>query len=158
MPAPSSRVSLMPKGVYPHRHLVKKVYPDDLVDAVRRIYGSGASQIEVAQALGLTLKVVYRVMANHQIPRRPQIKRDQRGEKNSTWKGGAAGYQAFHIRVRVERGAPTSCGRCGTANPAKKYEWANLTGRYEDTADYQPMCLSCHRRYDNARRREGVVR
>jgi hypothetical protein len=124
-----------------------------LVEAVRQRYEAGASQIEVAHELGISLKVVYRLMLNHHIPRRPQIKREQRGAKNTTWKGAAAGYQALHIRVRVARGSPLICARCG--KPA--HDWANLTGRYEDVADYAAMCRSCHRRYDSARRREGVT-
>ena len=67
----------------------------------------------------------------------PKIKRDQRGPKNSTWKGGAAGYQALHVRVRVERGAPSECSCCGRSDVP--CEWANLTGRYEDTADYAEL-------------------
>ena len=31
---------------------------------------------------------------------------------------------------------------------AKHYDYANLTGHYEDIDDYKPMCRSCHWRYD----------
>jgi hypothetical protein len=34
----------------------------------------------------------------------------------------------------------------------KRYEWANLTGRYDDVKDYARMCISCHRKYDKKRR------
>lgn len=74
------------------------------------------------------------------------------GEKNSTWKGDLAGYEALHKRVRRRRGAPARCSRCGTVDPSKRYEWANLTGKYEDPNDYERMCKMCHQRYDCARR------
>jgi hypothetical protein len=32
-----------------------------------------------------------------------------------------------------------------------RYEWANLTGDYEDVRDFASMCVRCHRRYDAAR-------
>ena len=33
-----------------------------------------------------------------------------------------------------------------------RFEWANLTGSYEDIDDYARMCCSCHRSYDAERR------
>jgi hypothetical protein len=37
--------------------------------------------------------------------------------------------------------------------PATRYEWANLTGSYGDPGDYERMCVTCHRRFDAARRK-----
>jgi len=34
----------------------------------------------------------------------------------------------------------------------KRYEWCNLTGKYEDIMDYARMCIPCHRKYDKKRR------
>jgi len=40
------------------------------------------------------------------------------------------------------------CDVCGTTEPGKHYDWANLTGRYEDVNDYKRMCRSCHFKHD----------
>jgi len=136
-----------------------KRYPEEMVREVQHLYTAlGHSQMEVAERLGVSLKVIYRLMINHDIPRRPQIKRDQRGLNNATWRGDSATYAAFHKRVEAEFGKPSRCARCGTDDPSKTYDWANLTGNYHDIADYERMCRSCHRRYDNARRRGGDAR
>lgn len=129
-----------------------KTYPPALVEAVTELYGQGMTQAEVAAALSITEKVVYGLMRRHDIPRRPRIKRDQHGEKNSSWRGDDATYAACHYRVYKLRGQPQECEECGASDPAKRYEWANLTGAYSDPSDYRRLCASCHRRLD------GVVR
>lgn len=149
----------MPKGVYPHTHIKPKVYPTAMVEQVRELYyNRGMTQDEIGEVLGVTQRVVWRLMRNHQMPTREQVKRDQRGPANTTWKGDQAGYQALHVRVAVARGKPKRCERCGTTDPRKRYEWANLTGQYDDVNDYERMCVSCHRAFDAARRRAEVVR
>lgn len=142
----------MPRGAKP------KVYPASLVDQVRTLYAAGCTQAEVAQQAGLTQKVVWNVMRRHGITARVAAKRDQVGPANHAWKGDDAGYQACHLRVEQRRGKPMRCDRCGTTDPARSYDWANLTGNYPDPDDYERMCRSCHRRYDNARRRGGDAR
>ncbi len=133
-----------------------KVYIPELVAEVDRLYREGHTQTEVARAAGLTQKIVWKVMRRHGITARVAAKRDQLGPANHAWKGDAAGYQACHLRVAARRGAPMRCDRCGTADPAQTYDWANLTGNYPDPDDYERMCRSCHRRYDNARRGGGA--
>ena len=56
------------------------------------------------------------------------------------------GYFALHYRVYNARGrADEYVCRCGL--PAK--EWASIHDADPyDTASYEPMCLSCHARYD----------
>lgn len=82
---------------------------------------------------------------------RPKIKRDQKGSKNSSWRGDAATYSALHARVETARGKPSVCEECGRTDG--RFEWANLTGNYADTSDYKRLCVSCHRHLDLARRR-----
>jgi hypothetical protein len=79
------------------------------------------------------------------------------GEDNCNWKGAAASYSAMHKRVATRRGKAARCERCGSDDPGRWYDWANLTGRYDDPDDYEQMCRSCHRRFDIARRIEAVV-
>lgn len=129
------------------------MYPPELVSRVAALYASGMTQGEVGAAVGLSQKVIFNVMRRHGIEPRPAAKRDQRGERNHSWKGSDAGYKALHLRVQAERGTPSRCGRCGsTDDPGIVYEWANLTGRYDDVFDYERMCRSCHRQYDAGRR------
>lgn len=72
-----------------------------------------------------------------------------KGEANPLWKGAAAGSNAKHARVYRERGKADHC--VWGCHDDFRYEWANLTGNYNDPADYAPMCVLCHRRYDGSR-------
>lgn len=132
----------MPRGAKP------KVYPPEMVARVRDLYAGGSTQLEVAIALGSTQKVIFNLMRRHDIGARIAAKREQRGPANSTWKGAAAGKSAQHRRLYALYGKPTQCSRCGTAT-AKQYDYANLSGRYDDLSDYAPMCRSCHWKYDD---------
>jgi|GEM_PF-3038442 len=75
------------------------------------------------------------------------------GENHPMWKGNKAKYSALHMRVRDKRGNPSFCEICKTSDKRKKYQWANLTGKYEDVMDYKRMCVPCHSKYDNDRRK-----
>jgi len=140
---------LVPRGAKP------KIYDKGLVARVTDLYAGGMTQTEVAAAVGLTQKVVWKLMLRHGIKARVAAKRDQRGPKNSTWKGGQARYAALHLRVATVRGKPKRCGDCGTTK-AKRYEWANLTGRYDDVNDYRRLCVSCHHKMDGTVRNLGA--
>lgn len=142
----------MPKGVYDHKHIKPKNYPPELVSRVEDLYNAGLTQDEVALKLGLTQKVIWKLMKNHGLATRVAGKRDQAGPRNHMWAGAEAGYQALHLRVAQLRGKPTACDRCPQGDPGLRYEWANLTGRYADPDDYERMCVSCHRIYDAQRR------
>ena len=124
------------------------------MEKVRGLYLSGMTQKEISAEMMIGFKVVQRVMINHDIPRRPQAKRDQIGQANPLWKGDQAQYQALHLRVATIRGKPQKCEQCGTTEP-RRYEWANLTGNYQDVMDYRRMCIPCHRKFDNQRRRNA---
>jgi hypothetical protein len=148
----------MPKGQYDRassawspKPLVE--YPEDLVSKVRELYESGLTMRETAAAAGTTVKVLQRLMPRHGIDRRPAIKRDQTGEKNDSWKGDQATYNALHLRVYAARGRPDHCSCCGRSDGGSIYEWANQTGKYTDVNDYEQMCASCHRSLDALRRR-----
>jgi hypothetical protein len=142
----------MPKGVYPRKPRPPKRYGTKLVAAVKRLYEAGLTQKEVAKELLTTQKVVWRIMRYHGIERRPAVVRKPLlGPESQHWKGEAAGYKAFHLRVSKARGSPRKCSVCDTTDPSRVYDWANLTGRYWDMWDYARMCRHCHRRYDRDR-------
>ena len=74
------------------------------------------------------------------------------GKNHYKWKGMNASYTSLHKRVYKERGNPSYCEVCKTTK-AKRFEWANLTGKYHDTNDYKRMCCKCHNKYDGERRK-----
>jgi len=116
------------------------------------MYADGATIREIDTVIGSGYKaqaLVERFIAE----RRPAVPRDQTGERNGSWRGSGASYTALHLRVAAARGKPSRCEQCGTGAPDVRYEWANLTGRYDNVADYERMCVPCHRTYDAARRR-----
>lgn len=146
----------MPKGIYQRKPRKRKQYPSDIVGRVADLYETGYTQAEIAAMVGLTQKVVWRLMVHHDIPRRPRVKRNQWGEKNHSWKGANAKYAALHLRVGALRGKPKLCEVCGQDSPSKKYEWASLNGRWDDPRDYKRMCISCHHKNDKTVRNLGA--
>jgi len=64
-------------------------------------------------------------------------------------------YWRYHARVRSKRGSPKLCQVCGENDKRKWYDWANLTGNYDDPDDYMRMCRRCHREYDKKREKKG---
>jgi hypothetical protein len=124
-----------------------KTYPDDVVARVSAMYAAGDTQHEIATAVGLSQKVVWNLMRRHGLTARVAAKRNQRGAKNASWKGDRAGNEALHRRLYALYGKPCVCDVCGTKD-ANAYDYANLSGRYEDLTDYAAMCRSCHSKYD----------
>lgn len=106
------------------------------------------TQDEIAAQLHTTQKVIYSVMRRNGIATRKAAKRNQWGENNHMWKGDKASYKAFHLRLTKRFGQPKRCEVCGTTDPSKSYDWANVNGRYEDETDYVRMCRSCHHTFD----------
>jgi predicted DNA-binding protein (UPF0251 family) len=118
------------------------------IERLRVLYIGGKSQNEIAAAFGVTQKVIHNAMKRSGVKARRAIKRNQLGDNNHMWKGEDASNIAFHRRLYSRYGKPVICGSCGTTS-AKQYDYANLTGRYEDIEDYLPMCRSCHSKFDN---------
>jgi hypothetical protein len=129
----------------------EREYPSEIIKLVQDLYTSGATVAEIRVVLGPGYKA--QTLVERYVPqRRKAAKRHQSGDANDYWKGDQAGYAGFHRRVEKARGKPKECRRCGERDPDARYDWANLTGHYEDVDDYERMCVSCHRRYDIARR------
>lgn len=112
-----------------------------------KLYECGLTQIEIAEKLNTTQKVIWRAFKNANYKCRVAKKRNQFGENNDNWKGNSAKYAALHYRIYKLKGNPKKCELCGTTS-AKKFEWANLTGKFQDPNDYKRMCGSCHAKYD----------
>lgn len=125
-------------------------YPPEIVELITGYYRSGMTVKEIIEIAPKGYKV-QRILQRYLPQRRVAAKRDQSGEKNSSWKGDQAGYQALHLRVEAARGKPSECSLCDTTTG--RFEWANLTGDYTNINDYARMCIVCHRRYDLERRK-----
>ena len=65
-------------------------------------------------------------------------------------KGQAKTYSGLHARVYAVRGKAGRCEMCGSTT-AKRYHWANISGRYDDVWDYKAMCVTCHYAFDRQR-------
>lgn len=126
----------------------KLVLPDDVEDIIRTRYERGWTGPEIAAFLAISHDVVYRLMHRYGIATRTTRPRNAGGSQNPNWKGWDASYEAMHLRVARSRGRPQHCEDCGTTDPKNTYEWANLTGNYNDPSDYKRLCRTCHRRYD----------
>lgn len=70
------------------------------------------------------------------------------GADNKNWRGENAGYNAKHHRVQRLKGKADSC--LWGCEDTYRYEWASMTGDYDNPDDYVAMCVLCHRRYDRA--------
>jgi hypothetical protein len=144
----------MPKGKHKNHirgkeHYMYRTYDEEFIDKVKHLYyKKEMTQVEVGKELDVSAKVIFTMMKKLNLPRRRQIKRNQFGPNNSSWKGDEAGYKALHLRVITQKGQPNLCQRCGRTDDRYKYEWANLTGNYADINDYERMCDSCHAKFD----------
>ena len=123
-----------------------KTKPD--IKKLIALYKTGRTQKEVAEEMCLTQKIVWRCLRDAQVKCRPAVARNQLKENNNNWKGARAGYSAFHRRLEAQKGKPKKCEVCGTTEEQKTYDWANLTGKYDNPKDYKRMCRSCHFKYD----------
>ena len=118
------------------------------IERLNKMYSEGFTQTEIANEFGVSQKSIFKAMRRNGIKSRVAYKRNQLGECNHQWKGNDASKYALHRRLYSRFGKPCKCSVCGTTT-AKHYDYANLTGNYEDLNDYAPMCRSCHWKYDN---------
>lgn len=115
---------------------------------IKELYSSGWTQTEIAKKYNVSQKVIWGFMKRNGIKARIAKKRNQIGKRNHMWKGENATYNAFHKRLATIYGKPKKCEVCGTTDKTKTYNWANLTGEYDNPKDYKRMCRSCHSKHD----------
>lgn len=77
------------------------------------------------------------------------------GEKNPGWKGKGVSRRVLHKWVQRKLGTPDKCEFCGKSGlGVHQIEWANKSGKYKrDLTDWMRLCVTCHRRFDWARRK-----
>lgn len=92
--------------------------------------------------------------------------RDRNGERNPRWLGDAPNYASAHDRVHAAKGSARDydCVACGDAAEQWAYDNADPNERLEgglafsaSPDHYQPMCQSCHKRFDATRRRVEIM-
>lgn len=70
------------------------------------------------------------------------------GKSHPLWKGDRVGYSSLHEWIAVHWGKAREYN-CKCGKPA--LDWANLFGKYiRDRREWEPMCRSCHKKYDKA--------
>lgn len=117
-------------------------------DLHRLYHEQGMTITEVARHYGVSYRAIWQAMQRRGIARRSKARRNQHGANNPRWAGDRPSYFAAHKRVRKIRGTPSKCSRCDTTR-AKRFDWANVSGRFEDPNDYIRLCVSCHSKFDD---------
>jgi hypothetical protein len=122
----------------------------EVVDRVRQLYHEqGLTTPQIATALSRSQNYIWKLMRRNGIVARTN---GRLAAAPPRFQGTDAEYQAHHKRVKEQRGMPQRCETCGTDDPSVRYEWANMTGRYDDPSDYRRLCKRCHHWYDGPRR------
>ena len=70
-------------------------------ETVEKMYAEGHTQKEIAEARGVTQNVVVNFMRRHGIPARIAAKRNQKGERNSCWKGGRIVSERGYVMIYI---------------------------------------------------------
>ena len=148
----SKRCSAILRQTYSPNGRALREYPPDVVTEVCGLYLSGKTIAEIRPLFkGYRVQTI---LERHLAERRPAIKREQRGQANTGWKGDDAGYQAMHLRLG--RAASHRCIDCGL--PAADWSYAHgcpdeivQPGRppyCPHPTHYEPRCRVCHKAYD----------
>jgi hypothetical protein len=111
------------------------------------LYKSGQTQREIAKQFGVHQMTISRWLRATGIKCRAGGSKIN-GAAHPNWKGNNVTYKTFHKRLYNTRGQPRKCEICGTEDHSRRYDWANLSGRYDDPNDYARMCWQCHMQYD----------
>lgn len=125
---------------------------------MKAMYEAGHGTIAVGEAFGLNPGWVSRVLRRMGTTMRPF---GGEGPNHPGWKGDELTYSGAHMRVRRDLGSARAftC-RCGAQAKQWAYDHADPNelqssgGAYSaDPAHYSPMCVSCHKKADMARKR-----
>jgi len=78
----------------------------------------------------------------------------KKGQIPWNWKGDEVGYAALHSWIKRKLGKPNKCQNPKCKHKTEIFDWANKSGKYKrDLNDWIRLCRSCHRSYDNERKR-----
>jgi len=124
-------------------------------EMILTLYLNGScSGLTLAEMFGTTSSTIYRLFKENEIITQHW---QPKGSESPQWKGEEAGYCAMHHRVEKLRGSPKSCSLCGTTDPALTYDWANISGRFQDPRDYIRLCRQCHTQFDQEKKMSATT-
>lgn len=94
------------------------------------------------------------------VEHRKKESESKKGEKAYQWKGEDVGYYALHTWITKQLGKPHYCEYCGRTDlPHRSYHWANKSDQYKrDIEDWIRLCVSCHKKYDKEKRKNGIIK
>lgn len=146
---------------HPRPVRAKRVYPAAVIKKATKLYRDGMTVAEVQTAIGSGYKAQL-ILERYLPARRSTAKRDQYGERNDSWRGDSAGYDAVHARLKEWFGPASTltCADCGV--PAHDWSYCGTCDAEQVAANgcsycshpehYAPRCVSCHRKFDAAMR------
>jgi hypothetical protein len=75
-----------------------------------------------------------------------------RMELHPSWTGNNAKYFTIHAWILNNYGKANHCINPNCLHKSKNFNYANITGvHYRDIRYYIPLCISCHRKFDDGR-------
>lgn len=130
----------------------------DRSQRMKAMYEAGHGTIAVGEEFGLNPGWVSRVLRRMGTTMRPF---GGEGPNHPGWKGNELTYSGAHMRVRSQRGsARKHICPCGAQAKQWAYDHSDPNemhselGAYSaDPGRYSPMCVSCHKKADLARKR-----
>lgn len=88
-------------------------------------------------------------VGKHLSPSTQFKKGENKGDKNTNWKGNSVKYVALHTWVRRNFTKQPGCEMCGSIDD-KNYNWANKSNKYtRNRDDWLFLCKKCHNNFDN---------
>jgi uncharacterized protein with PIN domain len=124
---------------------------NDLFWAERHVLKMGRGRFcsRKCRSVGIFTPEVRKKMSDHSA---------RKGKIPYNFKHENAGYNAIHAWIRKHYGRAFKCFKCKT-QLAKKYEWANVSGKYlRDINDYLQLCSSCHAIFDGRMEKAWITR
>lgn len=124
------------------------------IDDCISLYESGWTTKEVGEKFGISKELLqfYFNKIGYEC-RKYTDRHPTRKSPRLSWNANNISYTAQHRRVYRARGSPSKCELCKTTENKNKYDWANLTGNYNDVNDFMRMCKKCHKNFDIAKRK-----
>lgn len=121
------------------------------IDVLFRLYNYHLSFREIGELFNTGASTIHNLFIKYKLETRRVGWNPPRLERSPIWKGDDVTYAGAHKRLPIILGSPSKCEMCGTTSNLNRYEWANLSGKFTDPADYKRVCKKCHRTIDKHR-------
>lgn len=114
------------------------------------------TQKDLGNFYGISTQTIGNLLKKFNLKPKSKATRNQTEENHHSWRKDPS-YRTLHKRVEFKRGKLNLCEECGTIDPDKKYEWANISGDYLNHHDFKRLCIDCHSK-EHPRERDSVGR